>query len=63
MNLFFSIAFSMISPDLVAYRAENDAYCQNLYWQQDAEEKLNSAGCDIDIVTAQVFAVQSWSYE
>ncbi|MDC0506128.1 hypothetical protein OAN96_00885 [Candidatus Gracilibacteria bacterium] len=63
MNLFLALTLSMVSPDLIAYRAENDAYCQNLYWQQDAENKLEQAGCDIEVVTAQVFAVRSGSYE
>jgi len=59
MNLFLAMTLSMISSDLVAYRAENDAYCQNIYWQEHAEQKLDDAGCDIDVVTAQVFAVKS----
>ncbi len=63
MNIFLAVAMSMVSPDLVAYRAENDAYCQNLYWQNDAENKLEQAGCDLGVVTAQVFAVRSGSYE
>jgi len=63
MNIFLAMTLSMISSDLVVYRAENDDYCQNIYWQNDAEQKLEDAGCDIDVVTAQVFAVRNGSYE
>ncbi len=63
MNLFSLIMVLSISPDLVEYRAENDAYCQNLYWQPNAEEKLEAAWCDIDVVAAQIFAVRTGDYE
>ncbi len=63
MNLFTLLMISSLSSDLVVYRAENDAYCQNLYWQPDAESRLDDAGCNVDVVTAQIMQVKSGRYE
>lgn len=40
----------------------NDAYCQNLYWQPDALEKMTDYGCDIEAVEAEISRVRSGKY-
>lgn len=37
-------------------------YCQNLYWQPRAEEKLIYAGCDIKATSREITRVQSGKY-
>jgi hypothetical protein len=36
-----------ISHEEMSMRHQN--YCQNLYWQPDASDKLKAASCDITI--------------
>ena len=38
------------------------AYCQNLYWQPDALEKMQVASCDIGAVSAEIARVKSGTY-
>lgn len=37
-------------------------YCENLYWQPDAEEKMQRARCDIFQTEKEIARVQSWKY-
>lgn len=40
----------------------DEAYCQNLYWQPDAQQKMLDYGCDIDAVSAEISRVKSGRY-
>jgi len=41
---------------------KHEAYCQNLYWQPNAREKLEQFGCDIYDVEVEITRVQSGRY-
>lgn len=34
-------------------------YCQNLYWQPDALQKMQDASCDIEAVSTEISRVKS----
>ena len=38
------------------------AYCQNLYWQPDALQKMQDASCDIEAVSAEIGRDTSGKY-
>lgn len=38
------------------------AYCENLYWHEDALIKMQEAHCDIEAVWIEISRVQSWKY-
>lgn len=38
------------------------AYCQNLYWQPDALQKMQEASCDIEAVSVEIARVKSGKY-
>lgn len=37
-------------------------YCQNLYWQPNALEKMQEAACDIEAVSGEISRVKSGKY-
>lgn len=48
------------TEDQVAIIHQN--YCQNLYFQPNAEEKLTEYGCNIYNVETEIARVKSWRY-
>lgn len=43
-------------------KVKHQNYCQNLYWMPGAEEKMQEASCDIDMVAWEISSVISWKY-
>ena len=41
---------------------KHESYCQNLYWQPDAEQKMSEYGCDIYKTDREVVRVISGKY-
>lgn len=58
----------LIAVALTHWFSESDVkvihqnYCQNLYFQPDAEQKLTEYGCDIYEVSREVARVKSGRY-
>ena len=38
------------------------AYCQNLYWQPYAQQKMQEASCDVEAVSVEIGRVTSGKY-
>lgn len=49
-----------ISHEEMLVRHQN--YCQNLYWQENAVEKMQEASCDIQSVGNEIARVKSGKY-
>lgn len=65
MQIFFTLALyvSSYSTNNFEQFVRNDAYCQNLYWQPNALEKMNDAWCDLGAVEQEINFVKSGRHE
>ena len=43
--------------------ARHNAYCQNVYWQPNALEKMDAAWCDLKKVETEIYLVKSGRFE
>lgn len=64
MDFFASLLVLASSQGISEHRAMemHQNYCQNLYWQPDATEKLQQAHCDILQTDREVRQVKSGKY-
>jgi len=54
----FQVSFDSYGNEVSA----NDAYCQNLYWQPNATEKMIEFACDIEATESEISRVRSGRY-
>jgi hypothetical protein len=63
----FFLALALSAPIFQTYDlreiARNDAYCQNIYWQANAIEKMTTAWCDLKGVEEEIQFVKSGKFE